>query len=98
MVREDETAGRDERAGPAGVETDGGKPDVVEPRVGRVEAVDALEFILRDVVVDPHSLVGADDGTDGGEQDGDDAGGTKAHMTSQVDFREGVTVSLNATD
>ena len=57
MVGDDEALRGDERAGAAAVEADGRFLDVLEPRVGHVEAVFFLELFARRIIEQPHAFI-----------------------------------------
>ena len=59
VVGHDQAVGRDERPRPAVVEPDRRRPKMLGPARRRLEAVPGLERAQRQVVEDPHPLVGA---------------------------------------
>ena len=75
VVGHHQAVGRDERARAAAVEADGRRLlQVLEPLGGRLEAVLLLELLQRQVVEEPHALVGVHDTSrgQGGDEGGDD--------------------------
>ena len=62
MVGEDEAVGRDEGAGAAIIEADGGEARVVEPGLGEFEAVFGFDFCGGREIEEPHAFVGAGEG------------------------------------
>ncbi len=70
MVGHHQAVGRDERARPAAVEPDGRRPQVLDPSGRRLEAVHLLQMPQRQVVEDPHPLIG-EHSSPQGESSGD---------------------------